>query len=205
MSSDHIRDPDCAARLRALALEVEKGEARLPPPGARADLLAECLRRAAWALDPQDPDQEAVVLEDEPVGPTPAEAVLHCDGAARGNPGPAGAGAVLLDAQGRELAHFRRFLGRATNNVAEYQALILGLQGARARGVKRLSVRLDSELLVKQLNGQYRVKSPHLKPLYSQTGSLLRGFERVDIIHVRRENNSTADRLANEAIDRAEE
>ena len=90
--------------------------------------------------------------------------VLFCDGAARGNPGPAGAGAIIYDGQGRELARLKRYLGQATNNVAEYEALLLGLEKARSLGAKRLWLRLDSELLVKQLKGLYRVKSARLKP-----------------------------------------
>ena len=91
---------------------------------------------------------------------------LSCDGASRGNPGPAGAGAVLIDPLGEVAAQLARYLGETTNNVAEYQALILGLQEAVRLGVKKLQVFADSELLVRQLNGQYRVKSPHLLPLW---------------------------------------
>ena len=134
---------------------------------------------------------------------SPTRAVLHTDGAARGNPGPAGAGAFLADEDGRELGSFKLFLGKTTNNVAEYKALILGLTKALELGVRHLEARLDSELLVKQLNGQYRVKSPHLKPLYEQARDLLQRFESRTIIHVRREFNSEADRLANLAIDQA--
>jgi len=129
--------------------------------------------------------------------------VLHADGAARGNPGPAGAGAVLLDQKGQEVACFQRYLGNATNNVAEYQALILGLQGALDLGVSILTVKLDSELLVRQLSGAYRVKSPLLKPLHQKAQALLRGFARAEVLHVFREKNRRADQLANQAIDRA--
>ena len=128
---------------------------------------------------------------------------LHTDGAARGNPGHAGAGAVLLDQKGDEVAAFKRYLGEATNNVAEYEALLLGLKGAKDMGVSALTVKLDSELLVKQLTGVYRVKSPHLKPLHKRALGLLRGFAQVDIIHVRRNLNTLADKLANQAIDEA--
>jgi len=129
--------------------------------------------------------------------------VLHTDGAARGNPGPAGAGAVLLDQKGREVATFKRYLGNATNNVAEYEALILGLTGALDLGVSTLTVKLDSELLVRQLSGAYRVKSPLLKPLHQKALALLRGFARAEVLHVPREKNRKADQLANQAIDRA--
>ncbi|MGD9125218.1 MAG: ribonuclease HI family protein [Desulfarculaceae bacterium] len=129
--------------------------------------------------------------------------ILHADGASRGNPGLAGAGAVLLDQTGRQVGSFKRFLGVATNNEAEYQALLLGLEGARKLGADRLKIRLDSQLLVRQLNGQYRVKSPGLKPLYEKALRLLRDFAEVDIIHVKRNLNTEADALANQAIDEA--
>lgn len=129
--------------------------------------------------------------------------ILHADGASRGNPGHAGAGAVLLDQNGEEIAVFKRYLGKTTNNVAEYEALLMGLKGAQDMGVATLTVKLDSELLVKQLTGAYRVKSPHLKPLHKRALDLLKGFSRVDIIHVRRDLNKLADKLANKAIDEA--
>jgi ribonuclease HI len=128
--------------------------------------------------------------------------VLFADGGSRGNPGPAGAGALLLDSSGNTLEELSRFLGSATNNVAEYQGLIMGLEAAAKRGAVSLEVRLDSELLVKQLNGQYRVKSPHLKPLYEKAKGLLQGFSQSKVIHVRCEFNKEADRLANLAMDR---
>ncbi|MCB2188943.1 MAG: ribonuclease HI family protein [Deltaproteobacteria bacterium] len=124
------------------------------------------------------------------------------DGGSRGNPGPAGAGAVLLDPDGREVAALSRFLGRVTNNVAEYQALLLGLTEAQARGVRELEIKMDSELVVRQLQGTYRVKNPGLQPLYRQAKELLRQFAAVHIMHVRREFNSRADELANQAMDR---
>ena len=128
--------------------------------------------------------------------------VLFADGGSRGNPGPAGAGAVLFDAQGNLVAELSRFLGRTTNNVAEYEGLIMGLEAAREHGASRLAVRLDSELLVKQLNGQYRVKAPNLKPLFQKAQSIISGFEQIDIRHVRRELNKEADRMANLAMDK---
>ncbi len=127
--------------------------------------------------------------------------ILHADGGARGNPGPAGAGAVLYDPQGRTLARRARYLGRTTNNVAEYQGLILGLETARDLGARSLTVRLDSELIVRQLNGQYRVRTPHLRPLYQKARQLMTDFEAVEVQHVPREQNAEADRLVNQAID----
>jgi ribonuclease HI len=131
-----------------------------------------------------------------------AFAMLWSDGGARGNPGPAGAGFVLKSATGEVLAAEGHFLGHTTNNVAEYRALLLGLRSAVDLGVKRLEVRADSELLIKQLKGEYRVKNAGLRPLYEEALVLLRRFEEVRLKHVRREHNTEADRLANEGIDR---
>ncbi len=127
--------------------------------------------------------------------------MLFADGAARGNPGPAGAGAVLLDEQGRVVAEVTRFLGRATNNVAEYTALIIGLEEARRRGIAELEVRMDSMLVVQQMNGAWRVKHPGLRPLALRAGELLASIPSRSIRHVPREQNGLADALANRAID----
>jgi len=126
---------------------------------------------------------------------------LYCDGASRGNPGPAGAGIVLHDPQGRLQVNTGRYLGETTNNVAEYQALLLGLEEARKIEVKKLRIFADSELMVKQLTGRYRVKSPHLIPLWRQAVNALNQFETWDINHVPREENHLADAAANRAID----
>jgi ribonuclease HI len=126
---------------------------------------------------------------------------LYCDGASRGNPGPAGAGVVLIDPQGRERVRKGRYLGRTTNNVAEYQALLLGLAEAHRLQITRLQVFADSELLVKQLTGRYRVKSPHLLPLWDESCQALHRFESYTITHVPREENRQADAAANQAID----
>ena len=126
---------------------------------------------------------------------------LHCDGASRGNPGPAGAGAVLCDPQGEVKARLARYLGETTNNVAEYQALLLGLELARQLKVSRLQVFADSELLVRQLTGRYRVKAPHLLPLWQKAVNELRKFDTWAISHVPREENLLADELANQGID----
>ncbi len=126
---------------------------------------------------------------------------LFCDGASRGNPGPAGAGAVLSNPLGEVETQLARYLGETTNNVAEYQALILGLQEAVRLGVKKLQVFADSELLVRQLNGQYRVKSPHLLPLWRLAKNELQNFEAYTISHIPRAENSLADDLANHGID----
>jgi len=140
----------------------------------------------------------------EPVslGTDPAVSLLlFADGASRGNPGPSGAGALLTTPDGEVVAELAAFLGFATNNVAEYEALLLGLTGARARGATAITVRMDSELVVKQVNGSYQVKSPPLKRLHARVLVLRREFERFRIEHVPRAANAAADRLANLAID----
>lgn len=131
------------------------------------------------------------------------KAVLYADGAARGNPGPAGAGAVLEDDHGAVLAEVVRYLGRATNNVAEYSALIAGLEEARRRGVTDLDIRMDSLLVVRQMQGLWKIKHPGLKPLALRAGALLAEFPTRKIDHVRRGANARADALANRAIDEA--
>ncbi|MCL1846660.1 MAG: 6-carboxytetrahydropterin synthase QueD [Coriobacteriia bacterium] len=129
---------------------------------------------------------------------------LSTDGGSRGNPGISGIGFVLEVSDGRELkdlCHGSAFIGKATNNVAEYRALIWGLQNACALGVKVLAVQADSELLVKQLKGEYRVKNEGIKPLHREAKQLLEGLESFTVKHVTREENSEADRLANLAMD----
>lgn len=128
---------------------------------------------------------------------------LFTDGACRGNPGNGGAGAVLVGENGEVVLTAKRFLGHCTNNIAEYQALILGLEEALGRGATAISIRLDSELLVRQIQGVYRVKNPALKPLMADIRGLLDRFDTWQVAHVPRSENAIADRLANEAIDEA--
>ena len=128
---------------------------------------------------------------------------MHIDGAARGNPGPAGAGVLILGPDGEVVERVHRWLGEATNNVAEYRALLLGLERAQALGFTDLEVCSDSELLVRQLNGQYKVKHPTLRELYAQAVERIGEFQRVHIRHVPRELNADADALANRGIDEA--
>lgn len=127
---------------------------------------------------------------------------LYCDGASRGNPGPSGAGIVILDKSGEHILELSRFLDDATNNEAEYKALIRGLGAAADIGLKRVQVFLDSELVVNQLLGAYKVRNPRLLLLFEEAMSGLRLFDEYAIFHVGRELNQKADRLANEAIDR---
>jgi ribonuclease HI len=126
---------------------------------------------------------------------------LHVDGASRGNPGEAGFGVHVTSPDGSEVASLFGYLGTATNNVAEYQALVHGLRFALARGASAVEVFSDSELLVRQLAGRYRVKSPGLLPLYREAQGLLARFARAKVAHVPRERNREADALANRAVD----
>lgn len=127
--------------------------------------------------------------------------VAYCDGGSRGNPGPAGYGVYIQDEQGSVLAELSRYLGRRTNNFAEYSGLLAALEFAVAKNHRRLRVISDSELMVKQMKGQYRVKSPDLRPLYEEARRMANDLEQFEIRHVLREKNHHADRLANLAMD----
>jgi ribonuclease HI len=128
------------------------------------------------------------------------EVTIFTDGAARGNPGPA-AFAFIIERPGSPAIAEKGFLGNATNNVAEYTGLVRALERAQEIGARRVVVNSDSELMVKQMNGEYRVKNSGLLPLYEQASDLRRRFEKVAFRHVRRESNKDADRLCNEALD----
>jgi probable phosphoglycerate mutase len=128
--------------------------------------------------------------------------VANVDGASRGNPGPASYGLIVRAPDGTTELEIGKYLGRATNNVAEYYALIGALDYAQAHGIERLLVRSDSELLVRQMQGRYKVKSADLRPLYEHARKLARGLAHFAIEHVPRERNSDADELANIALDR---
>jgi ribonuclease HI len=129
------------------------------------------------------------------------KAILYSDGASRGNPGLAGAGAVLLDADGRVIAELTKFLGVTTNNVAEYEGFIIGLEEAQRRGVDDLDARMDSKLVVEQMRGRWKIKHPNMKPLALKAGALFATFATRTIAHVPREENAIADALSNRAID----
>ena len=132
------------------------------------------------------------------------ELKLFTDGCARGNPGPAGAGYVLTDMKGKVIKEGSKFLGKSeTNNVAEYGALIVGLSKAISHSKGILHVYSDSELMVKQLNGKYRITKPHLKELAEQVRKLSKGFQKITFHHIKREKNARADELANIAVDKA--
>jgi ribonuclease HI len=129
--------------------------------------------------------------------------VVHVDGGSRGNPGPAAAGAVLHTPAGELVDEANRTIGRATNNVAEYRALLLGLERARALGATEVELINDSELIAKQLTGRYKVKHPDMKPLHAEARKALSGFERWSIRSVPRAENAHADALVNQALDAA--
>jgi probable phosphoglycerate mutase len=126
----------------------------------------------------------------------------HCDGGSRGNPGPSGYGAVIEDSKGRLVAELSEFLGIQTNNFAEYSGLLGVLKWAVENGAERLRVISDSELMVKQMQGKYKVASPILRPLFEEARRLSRSIPSFEIRHTLRGGNKTADRLANEAMDK---
>ncbi len=126
----------------------------------------------------------------------------HCDGGSRGNPGPAGYGAVIEDAGGRILARLSEYIGKKTNNVAEYSGLIAALTWTVENGHPALRVVADSELMVKQMKGQYKVNSPDLRPLWIEAHRLANQLQRFEIVHTLRGGNKEADQLANDAMDR---
>ena len=126
---------------------------------------------------------------------------IFADGGSRGNPGPAASGAVVFDERGDVLREIGTYLGVATNNVAEWTGLITGLEAALELGATDITVRLDSELVVKQLSGVYRVKHPGLIPLHAKARTLLRKFAHVDVRHVPRKQNAAADAVVNQTLD----
>jgi probable phosphoglycerate mutase len=133
-----------------------------------------------------------------------SEVIAHIDGASRGNPGPAAYAVVVESSDGSKLAGFSGYLGRATNNFAEYQALLAALEYARSNHYLRVHVQTDSELLARQIEGVYKVKSPGLKPLQEHARQMIARLESFSIQHVPREQNHEADQLANQALEAAE-
>lgn len=131
---------------------------------------------------------------------------INTDGGARGNPGPAGIGAVIYDEQENIIKTLKKYIGEATNNVAEYKALIMALEECNnilnlKSEILNLTIRMDSELVVRQMTGLYKIKEPTLKLLAKEVFKLTKNFQNVDFFHVRREQNKLADKLVNEAID----
>lgn len=133
----------------------------------------------------------------------PMHLILQTDGGSRGNPGPAAYGYVLIDVEGVVVEAKGAFMGTATNNAAEYQAVIEGLASARSRGATRISIQADSELVIRQLSGIYKIKHPDMQARAAQVKSLAKGFSSVTYEHIRREQNSAADAEVNRALDDA--
>jgi ribonuclease HI len=131
----------------------------------------------------------------------PVTMVAHSDGGARGNPGEAACAAILYDTDGGELLRRARRLGKTTNNVAEYEGVILALELAAQLGARRLEIRVDSELVARQLEGRYKVKNANLKTYHTRAKVLIEPFERVRILAIPREKNREADKLVNAALD----
>ncbi len=127
--------------------------------------------------------------------------VIYTDGGARGNPGPAGAGVAIMSPKGEVIATHKKYLGEATNNVAEYSAVVLALEKAKELGPETIDFYLDSELIVKQIKGEYKVKNVALGKLFVKVYNLKHNFKKVTFSHVRREKNKLADKLVNDAID----
>lgn len=147
------------------------------------------------------PPSSARLFEEARAIPPAGVYIANIDGASRGNPGPAAYAVILRGPDGKKAAGVAKCIGRKTNNVAEYYALLAALDYAAANAVRALRVRSDSELLVRQIQGRYRVKNPELKPLHERALKLVRGLEYFQIEHVPREQNSDADELANQALD----
>ena len=182
--------------LRHIAREEPLGATLRAFPGLTRERLSKLLERVADAMEQ---------LGRQGAAPEATVALhrlrVYSDGAARGNPGPAGAGAVLVEPSGQVVDRLGKFLGVQTNNYAEYMGLLLGLKRARELGVKEVEVFADSELMIRQLGGRYQVKSPSLRPLYEEALRLLNDFSRVKLVHVPRDMNTAADEMSNRAID----
>lgn len=183
-----------AAVLRFIAREEPLVATLGAFPQLDRQKLLRALEKAAVLL-------EGGTAEELPQAPSYLRLRLYCDGAARGNPGPAGAGAVLVEPSGQVVDKLGKFLGHQTNNYAEYMGLLLGLKRARELDVREVEVFADSELMIRQLGGRYQVKSPSLRPLYEEALKVLNEFERVKLVHVPREMNRAADEMTNRAIE----
>ncbi len=132
-----------------------------------------------------------------------SKVIVYTDGASRGNPGHAGIGIVFVDEKGNVVKEISEYIGETTNNIAEYTAFVTALENALEMNFDEIEVIADSELMVKQINGEYQVKNQGLKPLYTRACELLREFKNYTVRHVRREHNKKADELANRGIDEA--
>lgn len=195
--------------LKGAAAQLKRAQqAELPmasqPAGTRQTPVPKAARPAARATGRASGTPPLLSSDDAPEAARPGmhtKLIVYSDGASRGNPGPAGAGAVLVDAQGTIVERLGKYLGSVTNNVAEYRGLLLGLARARELGAKEIEVRADSELMIRQLEGRYRVKHPAMQELFAEAQRLLAGFVKKKYVHVPREKNTDADEMSNRAID----
>jgi len=193
------RLPSLPELLRVIAEEESLDRTLARFPGlSHTDLVGVLLGRRAPVHLPHRPPPVAGPVH---VVQPHRKLRVASDGAARGNPGLAGAGAVISDEEGRILERLGKFLGRQTNNVAEYQALLLGVRRARELGAEELEVVADSELIIRQLSGAYQVRAPALRELHGEALALLKAFRKVRLVHVPREQNKDADEMSNRAID----
>lgn len=189
--------PSSLGLLRSIYRHLDRRALLRDHPELDEDALLAFFERLTEMLPPPSPDPplSSPLVETDPV-------VLYSDGGSRGNPGPAGFGFVLQDRAGETIAEGRGFLGRVTNNVAEYEGLLAGLRKVEELAASDVEVRSDSELLVRQMNGVYRVKSSRLRPLHAQVKEIASRLKSCRFVHVAREQNRRADELANEAMDR---
>ena len=201
--------PSKAALLRFIARNEAFEETLAQFPNVQRRELQTLLEGVAHALEPEAAAAPRAALATParpeatvraPGGSTKRVRV-YSDGAARGNPGPAGAGAVVTDTDGKIIERVGKFLGRQTNNHAEYMGLIVGLQAALAMGADEVDVFADSQLMIRQLQGRYQMKSASLRPLFLEAKRQLEQFRKVRLAHVPREENGDADEMSNRAID----
>ncbi len=180
-----VSEVEKAARQSAEELDASMNESKVEREQKKRERAVEAEKREAQRVE------EA----------RPVRTRLFTDGAARGNPGPAGAGAVIVNPDGHIVAKVGKFLGDNTNNYAEYMGLLLGLKRAKAMGIKELEVLSDSELMVRQLDGTYAVKADNLRSLHDEAKALIGLFPAIEIRHIPREQNTAADEMSNRAID----
>jgi len=191
-------DLDRTALVNIIANKLPDSIFRELFPDIPVTAVRDVLRGKKKTAAPQ-PRQHSLFTQ--PVADKGFTCKLFTDGASRGNPGEAGAGIVLLDDRDLELAARSFYLGQCTNNVAEYQALLLGLKTALELGCRQLAIFMDSQLIVRQVQGRYKVKNAALKPLFSKVRTLLKDLDDWSITHVPRAQNKRADEMANKGID----
>lgn len=203
MASRRRKEPDVLALIRFIADHESLSVTADEFSEMSEERIRAVLRHHVDAATPQPPPKKRELAAARAAERMTAlhKVLVYTDGAARGNPGPAGAGWVICTEEGELIARGNAFLGRRTNNEAEYDAVIRGLAAAGDLGAKEVGLRSDSELLVRQINGTYRVKEPRLQDLHRAAREVLQRFRRFEIKHVPREENGQADEQANLAID----